>query len=235
MRLRRPHPGVQRDRREPHPVAHQLRHRPRRERPPRARHLRTARSVRRRQREHRPVRRQRPVPLRAGVPDGPPVLPQHPEDVPRHACPPQPLPVRAQRCLQHQPRAPDQPHLRVRSSLPARARGAASVGVPQLDRPPTVVTARGEVRHHARVPDPPADGRRRRGRSVHPQQVPGPQQPRQLHEGVVRHPRAPGHRQPDRVPVEPGPALLDRHPRRQLVRHPDGQGHRPPRSSAGAA
>ncbi|GHC14861.1 hypothetical protein GCM10010348_43300 [Streptomyces anthocyanicus] len=152
---------------------------------------------------------------------------------------------RTQRLLQHQPSTTRQPHLRPRQApaaaslhplcLRTRARGAPPVRFPQLHRPPVVVPARGEVHHHARVPDPAVHGGRQRGRGVHHQQITGPQQPRQLSEPVVRHLGAPRHQQPYVVPVEPRPPLLGRHPGRQLLRDPHRQGrHHRASSSAGA-
>lgn len=149
---------------------------------------------------------------------------RHPH--PRHPPPPQPLTPPAQRLLQNQPHTLGQPHLHAGGAARPRACGALPVRLAQLDRPPPVIAPGGEMHHHACVPDPPVHRRGERRRRVHDQQIPGPQQPRQLRERVMRHLGTPRHEQPYGVPVEPGPTLFDGHARGQLLRDPYGHGHR---------
>ena len=109
---------------------------------------------------------------------------------------------------------PGQPHHRARGPARTRARGARARRAPAAP-PPTRPSsaARGEVHHHARVPDPPVDRRGQRRRGVHHQHVPGPQQPRQLPEAwcATSVPRDTSSRTASRS--RPGPPLLGRHPR----------------------
>ncbi len=210
-RLRRRHPRVQRERREPHPRTHQPRHQPRRERPGRTGQLRTA-GAGGVLREHRLVRRRWLLLIRGPVPDRPPVVVHHLHRCgARHPPPPQPYAPGIHRRPERQPRPARQPHHPAFGAARPRPGAAPPVRGAQLHRPapghlpaPRMppVRPRREMHHHRLtapppVPRPAVHRRRQRPRGVHHQDVPRRQQPRQLPERMVRgRGPAPAHQQP---------------------------------------